>query len=316
MTLHVGVLIPTREAVLANQTDADGLLAFAERAEQAGFDSVWVGDSLLARPRHEPMAMLAAVAARTRLVSLGTAVLIGPLRNPVALGQAVATVDQIARGRVILGLGMASANKDIEAEFLAAGADFGRRAGRLREMMRLMPQLWRGTPVRFSGRYWTLDGARLQPLPYRAGGPPLWVGGSGPYSLKLAGELADGWFPNSPSIQAFREGWRGVAQAADAVGRPHPVRALYTTITIDDDAARAQAEMKAFLERYYLAPYDGLVKRQGCASGSLAAVLEWIAAFVAEGVEHVVLRFGSADQSGQLERAATELLPRLRALGK
>jgi alkanesulfonate monooxygenase SsuD/methylene tetrahydromethanopterin reductase-like flavin-dependent oxidoreductase (luciferase family) len=315
MTLQVGVLIPTREAVLANQTEAEGLLQFGARAEQAGFDSVWVGDSLLARPRHEPLTMLAALAARTRRVALGTAVLIGPLRNPVALGQAVATVDQIARGRLILGMGMASAGKDIEAEFLAAGADFPRRAGRLREMMRLMPELWRGGPVQFAGRYWTLDGARLQPLPYRTGGPPLWVGGSGPFSLKLAGELAAGWFPNSPSVQAFREGWQGVTHAADAAGRPHPVRALYTTITLDDNAARAQAEMKAFIERYYLASFDALVKRQGCASGSPSAVLESLAKFVAEGVEHLVLRFGSADQAGQLERAAKELLPQLRALG-
>ncbi len=314
MAVKFGVLIPTREAVLANVFDVAELLAFAERAEQAGFDSVWVGDSLLARPRHEPLTMLAAVAARTRRVTLGTAVLIAPLRNPVALAQAAATVDQIAQGRLILGVGMASSGKAIETEFAAAGADFARRAGRLREGMRLLPQLWSGTPVRFSGRYWTLDNATLLPKPHRAGGPPLWVGGSGPFSLKLAGELGAGWFPNCPSVQAFRDGWRGVAQAAQGAGRPLPLRALYATVTIDDNAARAQSEMKGFIERYYGAAFEVQSTRQGCCAGRLETVLEWLGGFIAEGVEHIVLRFGTADQAAQLERAAKDLLPRLRAI--
>jgi alkanesulfonate monooxygenase SsuD/methylene tetrahydromethanopterin reductase-like flavin-dependent oxidoreductase (luciferase family) len=310
----IGVLIPTREAVMGGKQDAEPLLDFAVRAEQAGFDSVWAGDSLLARPRFEPLTLLAAAAARTRRVELGTAVLIAPLRNPVALAQAAATVDRIAQGRLILGLGMASKGAAIEAEFAAAGADFARRAGRLREAVRLMPELWRGEPVRFAGRYTTLDGAALLPTPARPGGPPLWIGGSGPFSLKVAGELAAGWFPNSANPEAFREGWRAVAQAAQAAGRTAPLRALYATVVLDDNAARAQEELKSFIERYYAGRFDALAKRQGCVAGRLDTVLDWLAAFVAEGVEHLVLRFGGADQAAQLERASRDLLPRLRAL--
>jgi alkanesulfonate monooxygenase SsuD/methylene tetrahydromethanopterin reductase-like flavin-dependent oxidoreductase (luciferase family) len=72
------------------------LLAMAERAEAAGFDSVWIGDSLTARPRHEPLTLLAAVAARTRRVSVGTAVLLPVLRNPVVLAHVVGTLDRVA----------------------------------------------------------------------------------------------------------------------------------------------------------------------------------------------------------------------------
>jgi alkanesulfonate monooxygenase SsuD/methylene tetrahydromethanopterin reductase-like flavin-dependent oxidoreductase (luciferase family) len=316
MPLKVGVLVPTREAVLQNAKDADALLAFAERAEQLGFDSVWVGDSLLARPRHEPLTLLAAIAARTRRVELGTAVLISPLRHPLALAQAAATVDQISHGRLILGLGMASAGKAIEAEFAAVGVPHDKRAGRMREALKLLRQLWSARPITFKGRYWTLDNATMLPPPVRPGGPLLWVGGSGPFSLKCAGELSAGWFPNSPTPEAYRAGWHGVAAAAQAAGRPMPTRALYFTVTVGDDAARAQADMQAFMERYYPVAYQESSKRQGCAAGTLETVLARTQAFLAEGIDHLVLRFGSADQAGQLERAGMELLPALRKLGK
>ena len=74
MTVEFGVLLPTREAVMSGHSETAPLLAMAERAEAAGFDSVWIGDSPIARPRHEPLTLLAAVAARTRRVRVGTAV--------------------------------------------------------------------------------------------------------------------------------------------------------------------------------------------------------------------------------------------------
>ena len=77
------------------------LLTLAEKAEGLGFNSVWVGDSLLAKPRHEPFTLLAAVAARTTNLSIGTAVLLPALRNPVILAHLIATVDRISTGRLL-----------------------------------------------------------------------------------------------------------------------------------------------------------------------------------------------------------------------
>ena len=85
MTCKIGYLLPTRESVMEGRPEAEPLLKLAERAEQLNFDSVWVGDSIIARPRHEPMTLLAGVAGRTKRVKLGTAVLLPALRNPVIL---------------------------------------------------------------------------------------------------------------------------------------------------------------------------------------------------------------------------------------
>src|SRR5262249_11104096 len=127
MAPRIGYLLPTREQVMEGRPAAAPLLALAERAEGLGFDSIWVGASLLARPRHAPLTLLAAVAARTRRAELGTAVLLPALRNPVVLAQQIATLDQISQGRYILGVGIASDNPPIRAEFVAAGVPLANR---------------------------------------------------------------------------------------------------------------------------------------------------------------------------------------------
>src|SRR3954451_20252448 len=101
MAVRIGYLLPPRERVMEGRPAAAPLLALAERAESLGYDSIWVGDSILARPRHEPVAPLSAGGARTRCVELGTAVLLPALRNPVVLAHGVATLDQISEGRFI-----------------------------------------------------------------------------------------------------------------------------------------------------------------------------------------------------------------------
>src|SRR5438045_8967569 len=101
----VGVLLPTREAAMAGRPDIGPLLEFAERAEEAGFSSLWAGDAPFARPRFEPLSLLAAVADRTRRVTVGTAILLPVLRHPLLLAHAAATVDRIAAGRLVLGVG-------------------------------------------------------------------------------------------------------------------------------------------------------------------------------------------------------------------
>ncbi len=124
MAPKIGYLLPTREAVMEGRPAAAPLLTLAEKAEDLGYDSIWVGDSITAKPRHEPITLLAAAAGRTRRVALGTAVLLPALRNPVVLAHQIATLDQVSEGRVILGVGIAADIPAIHDEFRAVGAPF------------------------------------------------------------------------------------------------------------------------------------------------------------------------------------------------
>src|ERR1700733_5456056 len=187
MAAKIGYLLPTREHAMEGRPEAAPLLALAEHAEALGYASVWVGDSLLARPRHEPLTLLAGVAGRVKRVQLGTAVLLPALRNPVLLAHQVATLDQVSEGRFILGVGIARDVPNIRAEFAACGVPFEKRVGRMMEGLRLCRALWRGDGVDWDGR-WDVRGGTLAPTPHRGGGPPIWVGGNTAASLERVGK--------------------------------------------------------------------------------------------------------------------------------
>ena len=292
MPLKFGYLLPTREQIMQGHPDAAPLLALATSAADAGFDSIWVGDSLLARPRHEPLTLLAAVAGRVPRVELGTAVLLPALRNPVLLAHQVATLDQVSGGRLILGVGFAADRPNIRAEFTAAGVPFDKRVGRMLEGLRLCRALWTGEPVTWEGR-WTVTEGVLAPTPHRPGGPPLWIGGNLPASLTRAGKWFDGWFPIAPDAPTFVRQWAEVQAIARDAGRdPAAVTgAMYLTVSLDDDANRADARLNAFLESYYGAPAPVLRRRQACYAGPSGGLGEWLAGYAQAGASHVVLRF-------------------------
>src|ERR1044071_8328559 len=182
--VELGVLLPTREAIMSGRPETGSMLAMADRAEAAGFDSVWIGDSLTARARHEPLTLLAAIAGRTRRVKLGTGVLLPALRNPVVLAHVIGTLDRVAEGRVILGVGIAADTPAIRREFAAVGVPWERRVGRFLETLEICRALWTRDGVSFSGKHFTLQDVTVEPKPHRRGGPPLWIGGSGPAALR------------------------------------------------------------------------------------------------------------------------------------
>jgi alkanesulfonate monooxygenase SsuD/methylene tetrahydromethanopterin reductase-like flavin-dependent oxidoreductase (luciferase family) len=303
MSAKIGYLLPTRERIMEGRPETDVLLALAERAESLGYASVWVGDSLLARPRHEPLSLLAAVAGRTKRVEMGTAVLLPALRNPVLLAHQVATLDQVSEGRLILGVGFAADLPNIRAEFVAAGVPFERRIGRMLEGVRLCRALWTGEPVDWDGR-WQLRGAVLAPTPRRPGGPPIWLGGNLPASLERVGRWFDGWFPTAQTPALWAEQWGEVQALAQKAGRDPAALtgAIYLTLAVDDDAVRAEAKLNSFLEHYYRQPAAVMRARQVCYAGPVAGAAAWIAAYVKDGVEHVVLRF-----AGEHERSLEAL---------
>lgn len=312
MAIEFGVLIPTREAIMSGRPETAPLLAMAERAEAAGFDSVWIGDSITARPRHEPLTLLAAVAARTRRVRLGTGVLLPALRSPVVLAHVVGTLDRVAEGRVILGVGIAADAPAIRKEFAAVGVPFERRVGRFLETLEICRALWRRDNVSFSGKHFTLEGATVEPKPHRPGGPPIWIGGSGPTALREAARF-DAWFPTGPGVEFFAEHFPRVQAAARAAGRaPGEVTgAAYVTLALDPSKAAAEQRLHGFLETYYAAPARTILARQATYAGPIEGGVEWLQRWIDAGAHHLCLRFAGGDQLAQVDEAAARLLPRL-----
>ncbi len=289
------------------------LLTMAERAEAAGFDSVWIGDSLVARPRHEPLTLMAAVAARTRRVRIGTGVLLPALRNPVVLAHVVGTLDRVAEGRIILGVGIAGDMPAIRKEFAAAGVPWERRVGRFLEILAICQALWTRDGVSFSGKHFTLDNVTMEPKPHRPGGPPIWIGGSGPTALREAARF-DAWFPTGPSVEFFAEHFPRIQAAARAAGRkPDAVTgAAYVTLAFDSNPAAAEQRLHSFLETYYSSPARTVMARQATYAGPIEGAAEWLQRWIDAGARHISLRFAGGDQLAQVDEAASRLLPKLK----
>ena len=314
--VRFGLLLPTREALLRGVDDTAPLLELAEAAEAAGFDSAWAGESRLARPRIEPLSLLSAVAARTSSLTLGTAVLLGAMRPPAVLAHTAASVDRIAEGRLVLGLGAGFPYPGTETEFRAVGVPYRERVGRLVEAARICRLLWADDgPVSHEGRYWRLEDLELLPKPKRPGGPPLWLAGAGEKALRRTGRLFDGWLPYPPTAEHFAAGWEQVQDAASEAGRPNDAvtPAVYLTVALDDDESRAQAELERYAQAYYGVGLDVISQLQGFYGGGAEGCAEWVRGYLDAGARHVILRFGTlTDPLPMLEHAAAEVLPRLR----
>ena len=277
-----GLLLPSRETLLWAEGDLALIIDAARHAEEAGYDSVWVGDSLLARPRGEPLTLLAGIAGATTRVALGTAVLLPLLRHPLSLAHSLATLDRIAKGRLVVGVGPGAELPGTHAELAALGIQSDRRVSAMLSAVERCRRLWRNEE----------PGIELQPRPFRPGGPPIWLGGSGPRMLRLAGSAFDGWLPLSPTPEAYASELRAVRAAAEREDRdPDSIAtAVYLTVAVADNPRAAADEIDAYIRAYYGAPTEVMAKTMACHAGTLESASEWFAAYAAAGARHLVVR--------------------------
>jgi alkanesulfonate monooxygenase SsuD/methylene tetrahydromethanopterin reductase-like flavin-dependent oxidoreductase (luciferase family) len=315
--MRLGILIPTRGVVMqsARRPPADECWAMAREADQAGFDAVWVGDSVVAKPRLEAMTTLAYLAAITSRVRLGTAVLLPALRQPVILAQLIANVDQISRGRLIVGVGVGWNLPSAELEWAACGMDHRRRVRRLEEQIELWRALWSGEPVTLEGAGFVLSEHTIGPLPWNPEGPPIWItaGNRGeiyPAQLERFGRLGDGIITTYISPEECIDLRRRAAAALEAYGRPRPDFPLcvYTTVRLDDDVAAAEQVTSEFLATYY-GGSTGAHQRGLMGLGPADVVIRMLKQYEDTGVTDVCIRFSGEDQRQQLERFSREVLP-------
>ena len=288
----------------------------ARLADEAGYDALWVGDSIVAKPRLEPLTTLAYLAGVTTRVRLGTAVLLPALRHPVVLAGQIANVDQISRGRLMLGLGVGWSLPSAEREWAACGADHKRRVRRLEEHVELWRMLWRGEPVTRQGDGYELTEHTIGPLPWTEGGPPVLItaGNRGellPAQFDRFARLGDGIITTYVHAEECRLVRERAEEALTSRGRPRTDFPLcvYTTVRMEDDPRVAERVTTEFLATYY---GGGVHSRGTMGLGPADAIIAALRRYAEAGVNDLCLRFIGDDQLPQLDRFTREVLPALR----
>ena len=236
-----------------------------ERAEAAGFDSVWLGEhhnSPVLYPT--PLIGLAAIAARTRRIRLGTGVLLLPLYHPVAVAEEGAMVDMISGGRLILGVGAGYAPE----EFTAFGMSVTERGTRLEEGATLLHRLWTEEQVTHEGRYYRVGNATIGPRPVQRPRPPIWFAAWAEPAIRRAARLGDAWLggpsANLPELAAcvrlFREAQREARRDAHG-GEIALLRYVFVADTLQRARAVAGDPFIQFYENTYFRWPHPIVKR-------------------------------------------------------
>ena len=200
----------------------DEVIAEAQLAEQAGFDACFFGEHHQDKDGFlpSPLIVATAVACHTQTLRVGTSVILLPLHHPVKVAEDVVTLDQVSKGRVILGVGLGYQ----PADFRAFNVPIRERVSRLEESMEIIRRCWAGEPFSFRGRHFDLEDVRVSPRPYQQPAPPLLIGASNPPGARRAGRLADG-FVSTPStgLEATVELIDTYREAASETGRDSQV---------------------------------------------------------------------------------------------
>lgn len=196
----------------------------AERAEQAGFEALWVGDHIALpasapdpadEPRLEALTALTYLAAATRSVRLGVGVLVLPQRQPVLLAKQLSSLDVLSGGRLTVGVAVGY----VEEELRALGAVPEHRGAMTDEYIEAVRTLWVGGPHSFDGRWVRFTDVQMSPPPVQRPGPPIIVGGHARAALRRAGRVGDGWFGWGLTIDETTRALQALGQAAEQAGR-------------------------------------------------------------------------------------------------
>ncbi|ANP50933.1 putative F420-dependent oxidoreductase [Streptomyces griseochromogenes] len=293
--MKVGLVLPLAEYPW-RQPSYGEIRALAQQAEDSGFDSVWVFDHLLFREAEGPSegiweswTVLSALAEATDRVELGTLVLCTAFRNPAVLAKMAVTLDEVSRGRLVLGLGSGWH----APEFEAFGIPFEHRVDRFEEALRIILPLLRTGRADFSGRHHRVRGAELRPRGPRPGGPPVLVGARGPRMTELAARYADLWnacWFGSPSgaVEALTR----VRQTCLRAQRDPATLGITLGVNVRVDEGSPPGPDAA-------APPDADIL-----SGSPKDVAQGLVTYASLGVDHLVLNLNPHHRDAQRRLAA------------
>ena len=205
--------------------DPADVLNIGKRAEELGFDSVWVNhhilnvgyifDRLGSKPYYDAITVLTWVAAHTERVRLGTTVLVLPYLNPLLLAKTLATVDVMSKGRLNVGVGVGA----LKPESDALGSTFETRGRYADESIKIMRELWESEDPEFDGEFFSFSGVKFSPKPIQKPGPPILIGGASRAALRRVATLGDGWHPIRQSIADLKQNIATIHRLAEEAGR-------------------------------------------------------------------------------------------------
>jgi probable F420-dependent oxidoreductase len=309
--MEVGLALPQFDFSVSGEPELawTTVAAWARHTEASGLGAVWLADHLFFSITkyggppgehfgYDPVAGLAALARVTERVRLGTLVLCGPLRPPAVLAKALAGVDVVSGGRLVVGVGAGW----YEPELSAAGVDLGpprERLARLAETVEVLKGVLGGERFRFAGRYHRVDGAIARPGPVQKPRPPVWVGGRGDRLIELVAAHADGWntaWTLTPEDHGGR--LHVLERACDRVGRdPGTVsRSVGLYALVGESAADLTKRFERLRARTPPGVLDavGLAQwRQGHLVGTVSEVAEQLDRWAGLGVSSLVARLGA-----------------------
>lgn len=324
MKASFGAYVNNRAPLYVPDFTPPKLIQMAAEAEKLGFHSVWVGDSVLAKPRLEPVSLLSAISAATENVRLGTSIFQPHLRDPVWTALSWATLDLLSSGRTIMGAGMGGGPKsDMDQEALLFNVPAKERAQKMEECIVLLKKLWSEKVVSHEGKYYKLSGISMHVKPHQKPHPPVWIaaGGGGTMSLRKQSStyneryrrvvsIGEGWFMGPSTPEQYEDAWRSIQELCKSIGRsPDTVRrAMVAWVNVNQNREAAINEGKQMMEAYYRVKFDEQVLARTF-MGTPSDCVRKIESYVERGLEHPVLVFHAKDQFAQMRAFAEHVLP-------
>jgi alkanesulfonate monooxygenase SsuD/methylene tetrahydromethanopterin reductase-like flavin-dependent oxidoreductase (luciferase family) len=304
MSVKVGVAL--NEDLLI--PDAAKRTLLLDRIADAGLDHVTTGDhiSFHGGTGFDGMISATSVLAANERLDVLIGVYLAALRHPMVTARQLATLSQIAPGRLVLGVGAGGDDRD---EVINAGVDPATRGKRLDETLDALRALSTGEAVDHHGRFFSLDEARIVPAPSPA--VPIVIGGSGPAAIQRTARYGDGWFAMFCSARRFADTVEQIRAATDNLGRPDPSWfGVGVWCGLGDDADRARVALGSRMQALYRLPPETF--EHVSAAGTPEQVAEQLAPFVRGGARHLTLVVVADDPRGGIDMAGEvrELLVR------
>ena len=280
---------------------------WAERAEALGYESLWTQEQITGTvPILEPVVLLSYLAAITERVRLGTSVIVAPLRNPVQLAKSLSSLDHLSAGRLIVGLGLGGNPNDLPP----FGITPERRVRRFTEIIDVMKALWTQPETHFQGKFWQLDGIKMEPKPVQKPHPPIWLGARHSNALKRTVRHADGWMgAGSSDTESFVTAVGQVRMYLEESGREPASFAVSKRVyvAVDNNEQRAESRLKEWFGKRY---GNAGMASQVSVWGSAARCTAELAKVTEAGAEMVLLN-PAFDDMEHLEILAQEVIPNI-----